>query len=54
MELMDKSIAFSESFDKLKNIPGISLIAKRLIEKEHVKQEQIAEKAMNDLQEEEE
>ena len=54
MELMDKSIAFSESLDKLKNIPGISLIAKRLIEKEHVKQEQIAEKAMNDSQEEEE
>lgn len=47
MEFLDKSIAVSESLDKLKNIPGANIIAERILAKQEKKREKIAEEALD-------
>lgn len=47
MEFLDKSIALSESLEKLKNIPGANLIAERILAKQEAKREQVAQSALN-------
>lgn len=51
IEFMDKSIALSESLEKLKNIPGAAIIAKRILAKQEEKREQIANKALEETEE---
>ena len=51
IEFMDKSIALSESLEKLKNIPGASIIAKRILAKQEAKREQVANTALNATEE---
>ena len=51
IEFMDKSIALSESLEKLKNIPGAAIIAKRILAKQEEKREQIANKALEETKE---
>ncbi len=47
IEFMDKSIALSEALEKLKNIPGASIIAEKILAKQEEKRERIAENALN-------
>ena len=51
VEFLDKSIAISEVWERLSNIPGISSIAKILLEKEKAKQNKIIETAVKDVEE---
>ena len=54
IEFLDKSIALSDSLEKLKNIPGASLIAKRIIAKQEEKREKVANDALKATEEIEE
>ncbi len=51
VELLDKSLAVSESLERLSNIPGISFFAKRILEKEKNKQNKMIEEALKDTEE---
>ena len=50
VEFLDRSLAVSESLERLSNIPGISFFAKRILEKVKTKQNKIMEEACKDTE----